>query len=133
MPDNNNVKTANEARRSVGYSSVSIKCDEAACANARAMSGKRYLREEAPALPLNGCSPADCSCRYFAYGDRRSFLGNRRSRARDTNKTPTWLRWLWRSNRREGSDRRKLKVSFTNAPEQQSVTALAAALVPGNP
>lgn len=94
------------------YSSVAICCVADACPAAKALAGARQLVDEAPELPLAKCSSSNCTCRYSLYRDRRSFLTNRRSNS--------WLenlshKKIWRGNRREGVDRRSLKVNFNRA------------------
>lgn len=45
------------------------------CGAARAIGGQRFLSDEAPLLPLEGCDRRDqCSCRYRHYSDRRTAL-----------------------------------------------------------
>ncbi len=58
-------KTANP------FHSVTIVTGPRACAAARALSDRRFLSREAPALPLKACDCAGCSCRYEHYDDRR--------------------------------------------------------------
>jgi hypothetical protein len=36
------------------------------------MSGRRFLSNLAPRLPLDGCDAADCSCRFTHHNDRRT-------------------------------------------------------------
>lgn len=91
------------------YSSVSIYCGPEACSAASALSGSRYLVDEAPSLPLPRCSAETCQCGYFTYRDRRSFLTNRRANSR---LEATSRHGLWRDNRRAGEDRRRINVSF---------------------
>ncbi len=43
-----------------------------ACDAAKALSGKRYLTQEAPVLPLPECDAADCRCQILPLDDRRS-------------------------------------------------------------
>jgi hypothetical protein len=46
-------------------------CDDA-CPAAKALASRRYLVEEAPRLPLEGCDRiATCECKYHNYPDRR--------------------------------------------------------------
>lgn len=98
--------------RGTRYASAAIHCDTAACAAARTVAGRRFLLGEAPALPLAGCTAQTCTCRFFTYGDRRSFLGNRRAGfgLRSRLRMP-----FWRRERRSGQDRRKLKIAFGRA------------------
>ncbi|MDP9008552.1 MAG: hypothetical protein M3N91_07580, partial [Pseudomonadota bacterium] len=45
-----------------------------ACTSARGAASKRYLSQEAPGLPLSGCTERACTCHYRHYEDRRSSL-----------------------------------------------------------
>lgn len=94
------------------YASVSIGSEDAACAAARDLAGKRYLVTEAPPLPLPECDAQQCTCGYFNYRDRRSFLSNRRavSRLASVAEKP-----YPGENRREGADRRSLRVTAVTA------------------
>jgi len=43
------------------------------CERARELAGRRFLSEEAPLLPLEGCAtPGRCTCVYRHYEDRRT-------------------------------------------------------------
>ncbi|MEE4360528.1 MAG: hypothetical protein V2I63_03280 [Pseudomonadales bacterium] len=43
------------------------------CPQARQLEGRRFLSEEAPLLPLEGCSSPDrCACSYRHFSDRRT-------------------------------------------------------------
>ena len=54
------------------YHAVSIKFGERACEAARTMSGRRFLSNAAPRLPLADCDAAECHCRFVHHTDRRS-------------------------------------------------------------
>ena len=43
-----------------------------ACAASRSLREKRFLNDEAPPLPLPGCTSSECNCRYKHFADRRS-------------------------------------------------------------
>jgi hypothetical protein len=60
------------------FHSVSIQAGSRACAQARALEGKRFLSKQAPVLPLKECACATCECRYQHHEDRRK--GPRRAR-----------------------------------------------------
>lgn len=100
--------------RGTRYASAAIHCDATACAAARTITGRRFLLGETPALPLAGCNAQTCTCRYFTYGDRRSFLGNRRA---GFGLRATMRTLFWRRERRSGRDRRKLKIVFGRTPD----------------
>lgn len=62
-----------EHRRVVNpYHAVSIQPGPRACAQARALQGRRFLATSAPSLPLPECGTSGCSCRYQHHDDRRS-------------------------------------------------------------
>ncbi|MCL1040372.1 MULTISPECIES: hypothetical protein [Shewanella] len=60
------------------YHCVEIVSDEGLCKNAEKLKGKRFLSDDAPPLPLAGCTKADCSCRYRHHEDRRGQTEDRR-------------------------------------------------------
>lgn len=60
------------------YHCVEIVGDEGLCQSAIKLKGKRFLSDDAPALPLAGCTKADCSCRYQHHEDRRGQTEDRR-------------------------------------------------------
>lgn len=45
---------------------------EDCCEVARAAVGLRYLSDDVPMLPLDGCDAADCQCTYELFSDRRT-------------------------------------------------------------
>lgn len=56
------------------WHAVSIVLNGGACAKARSMSRARFLSQDAPALPLEGCTAKACACRYLHHQDRRRTL-----------------------------------------------------------
>ena len=55
------------------YQGIEIAIGSSPCEAARTGVGKRYLSDEAPLLPLEGCSdPRGCDCRYKHFVDRRT-------------------------------------------------------------
>lgn len=54
------------------YHAVSIHYAEGACAAAKALSGQRFLSNEAPRLPLAGCDAHQCRCYFSHHKDRRA-------------------------------------------------------------
>jgi hypothetical protein len=54
------------------YGAVEIQARHAACEAALKLRGQRYLANEAPALPLAGCTAAQCSCAFVKLSDRRT-------------------------------------------------------------
>lgn len=53
------------------YHCVAIKPRSDACEAVRRLEGKRFLADEAPHIPLVGCTVAACRCMYMHYEDRR--------------------------------------------------------------
>ncbi len=41
------------------------------CGAVREIRGKRFLSDEVPSLPLQGCDAEDCGCTYELFADRR--------------------------------------------------------------
>jgi len=60
------------SRRQKEFAAVSIKTGPRACAAANYLKGKRFLSNQAPALPLSKCDISDCQCKYAYFRDRRS-------------------------------------------------------------
>lgn len=54
------------------YGAVEIQTRTSACKAAQDLRGQRFLANEAPALPLPGCSAAQCSCAFVKLSDRRT-------------------------------------------------------------
>jgi hypothetical protein len=91
-------------KEDTAYHAVSIKFSEGACAAAKAMSGRRFLANAAPRLPLPECDVATCACRFAHHKDRRAGR-DRRSPFAAGNLTGATGRH--EKERRERSDRRK--------------------------
>ena len=87
-------------RRSNRYRGVTIRNGK--CKAARRLSGKFYMLEDVPDLPVEGCKALRCSCVYTG-------LNNRRYRARREGADPrTVIRFEDdHSERREQKDRRQ--------------------------
>ena len=78
--DNSNTDT-NQTRKippAKPYSALSITPGVNACEAAQRVSGRRYLLREAPKLPLAGCDPTVCKCRFSHHDDRRGSHEDRR-------------------------------------------------------
>jgi hypothetical protein len=61
------------ARPSINkFHAVTVVRGRSACLGSAHLSGRRFLSEEAPPLPLPGCSVQPCRCRYMHHADRRS-------------------------------------------------------------
>lgn len=48
------------------------------CEQVNALTGKRFLSKEAPALPMEECTMPHCECRYQHFEDRRQSSNERR-------------------------------------------------------
>lgn len=66
-----------EPRRS--YHCVEVHAGMFECEAARRLGNHRFLNDEAPKLPLPGCTAPTCTCSYIRHDDRRS----KRSRSPD--------------------------------------------------
>lgn len=86
------------------YHSVAIKYSENACDAAKAMTGRRFLANAAPQLPLPECEFLECRCIFSHYDDRRS---GRDRRSPFAPGTATGMTGKYRVERRECTDRRK--------------------------
>lgn len=68
MPKNEPRKS----RRRRSFKGAGINPGPDCCAAATALTSKRFLVEQAPRLPLEGCDRvATCSCKYHNFADRR--------------------------------------------------------------
>ena len=54
-----------------GYHCVEVKTGNYACEAAAKLGEVRFLPNEAPSLPLPGCSAPKCACSFVHYDDRR--------------------------------------------------------------
>ncbi len=66
------------AHEKVAYHAVSISLEQSACDAAKAMTGRRFLSDAAPLLPLPDCDVLECRCIFTHHKDRRT-NGDRRS------------------------------------------------------
>lgn len=60
--------------RPEAYHCVSITCPDLACDAVKRVRAHRFLSDEAPLLPLPGCTAPECRCRYAHFPDRREDL-----------------------------------------------------------
>jgi hypothetical protein len=60
------------------FHAVSILPADEHCEAVGYLKVQRFLSEEAPGLPLEGCGSSDCQCRYVHYADRRGGARDRR-------------------------------------------------------
>jgi|GEM_PF-2348219 len=92
------------------YASRQFIADAHACDEAKALSGKSFLVDEGPTLPLaNCCDPVLCRCKYRDVEDRRGLDERRLIVGALSTEMPIGDE---RSNRRIGCDRRKDDISF---------------------
>ncbi len=85
------------------FSAVAIQYSENACDAAKAMTGRRFLANAAPRLPLPECDFLECRCQFTHYDDRRRG-GDRRSPFSTAG--PSSSTGSFERERRERSDRR---------------------------
>ncbi len=86
------------------YHAVAIKYAENACDAAKAMTGRRFLSNAAPRLPLPECDFPGCSCKFAHFADRRT---DRDRRSPFAPAGPTGNTGSFERERRATSDRRK--------------------------
>lgn len=86
------------------FHSVAIKYSENACDAAKAMTGRRFLANAAPTLPLPECDFLECHCIFSHYDDRRT---GRDRRSPFVPAAATGMTGRHRIERRERTDRRK--------------------------
>jgi hypothetical protein len=86
------------------YHAVAIQYSENACDAAKAMTGRRFLSNAAPRLPLPECDFLECRCQFAHYDDRRASRDRRSpfAPAGATDGTGSYEK-----ERREKKDRRK--------------------------
>ena len=87
------------------FYAVSIESETTACSLAESLKSRRFLSDEAPGLPLPGCSEAQCSCKYQHHADRRD--GARDRRLGEIADADTADFWRLRGDRRRGGGRRE--------------------------
>lgn len=85
------------------YHAVSLKYSSSACDAAKALTGRRFLSEAAPRLPLPECDALECRCQFAHHDDRRSGK-ERRSPFAPASTSATGAH---RIDRRQRKDRRK--------------------------
>jgi hypothetical protein len=85
------------------YRAVAIKYSENACDAAKAMTGRRFLSNAAPRLPLPECDFLECRCQFAHHDDRR---GGRDRRSPFAPAGATDGTGSYEKERRERTDRR---------------------------
>ncbi len=69
------VEPKQDSEPAARYRGVQVIADSDDCCQAvRDIAGRRFLAEEVPPLPLEGCDTASCQCTYKLFGDRRTDL-----------------------------------------------------------
>ncbi len=69
--DESTQKAANASR----YRGVQVVANAGGCCRTvEAIAGKRFLADEVPKLPLDGCDAASCRCSFELFDDRRTDL-----------------------------------------------------------
>jgi hypothetical protein len=63
---------ARTARTRERFAAVEIRRRSGACAAAHALDGQRFLANQSPTLPLDGCTTARCDCAFVKLSDRRT-------------------------------------------------------------
>jgi len=90
--------------RTGAYHAVAIKYSENACEAAKALTGRRFLSNAAPRLPLPDCDHLECRCRFTHFQDRRSGRDRRSPFAPSGTSGTTGS---FQTERRERADRRR--------------------------
>jgi len=101
------AKLVDPSTQPKSFSSVSIVA-RSGCEQAKHLAGKRFLVNESPRLPLDGCNKADCNCVYRQHSDRRA----EPRRAQDVGVTSPFFTG---PERRSGADRRTVEVPQTGS------------------
>ena len=68
-----------QAKKRASYQSLSLMLPIAHCDAAGSLAEKRFLKREAPSLPLQGCNQTTCKCGFVNHTDRREDEGDRRA------------------------------------------------------
>ncbi len=89
------------------FHAVAIMYSENACNAAKAMTGRRFLSNAAPRLPLPECDFLECRCQFAHYEDRRKGHDRRSPFSRATATGATGATGTFQRNRRADKDRRK--------------------------
>lgn len=86
----------------ISYHCVEVRTGIPACESAQHLEHVRYLSEEAPSLPVPGCSMKKCTCSYIHHDDRRDDDGRRNPYGQWSNMPPAIA-----GERRSRTDRRQ--------------------------
>ncbi|EGM71696.1 hypothetical protein [Shewanella sp. HN-41] len=74
----NERNTTNQSIEGHRFHCVSIVNKGHCCEQVNAITGKRFLSKEAPAIPMEECTMPHCECRYQHFEDRRQSSNERR-------------------------------------------------------
>lgn len=97
------AKSSARAGDNTAFHAVAIKYSDKACDAAKAMTGRRFLSNAAPRLPLPECDLLECRCRFVHYKDRRT---DRDRRSPFATSSASGTTGTSEQNRRENADRR---------------------------
>jgi hypothetical protein len=97
------TRAAGMGRSAGKYPGVSINAAPRCCEGAASIDGVRFLPDEAPALPLAGCTLKQCKCTYMHHADRRSGTHDRR---RLLGQKKDYVLFFGDEDQREGRGRR---------------------------
>ena len=78
-----------------------VEIKQAGCERARTLSGVQFEFDEAPALPLEGCTASMCSCAYIGLKERRQMQRRQHERRVNLRFEPD------KQNRRSPKERRR--------------------------
>ncbi|MDH5499989.1 MAG: hypothetical protein OEY72_02685 [Gammaproteobacteria bacterium] len=101
VDDTRSVRKPKDSGR---FHAVAIKYSEHACNAAKALTGRRFLSNAAPRLPLPECDYPDCNCRFAHFNDRRNGHDRRSPFGPGTGTGTTGVH---EQERRERNDRRR--------------------------
>ena len=104
----NKAEDESESQRKVqqsgAFHAVAIKYTKDACDAAKEMTGRRFLSNAAPRLPLPECNKLECRCSFTHYKDRRAGRDRRSPFARAGSTGTTGMH---EKERRARTDRRQ--------------------------
>ena len=81
-PDKSARRSGRKARQAQDhspYQSMSLMLPIAHCNAASSLADRRFLKREAPSLPLKDCDKATCKCGFIKHTDRREDDDDRRA------------------------------------------------------
>ena len=99
------VKSSSSKDDTGSFHAVAIKYSGNACDAAKAMTGRRFLSNAAPRLPLPECNLLECRCIFAHYNDRRT---GRDRRSPFSPAGPNGLSGSYEAERRGSPGRRRV-------------------------